>query len=168
MELSGIFVKHILASIAIFLAKILTLISSWSISSKFFHFENHPKYSSAKYPLSSLNCLSIWAYPWGRSWRAAGRSIGEKLLSFDGVIAEPPRGTVELNDEGCLNYEVREDKVIAANKGWRPLYGDLAKGTSSAVALRVSWGWLFLLWESNEWFGPKNYVQGEGIFLVLK
>ena len=126
MELSKRLVNHFLASPARLWENSLALISSWSTSSRFVQSENHPKCSSAEYTLYPLNCLNFLAYPWGRSWRTVGRSIGANLLAFPGVIIGFARGievgvidginvlrgtaelwgAVKLDDEGCLISKV--------------------------------------------------------------
>ena len=114
MELSGRLVNHLLSSPASLWVNNLVLTSSWSTSSRLVQSMNQSKCSSAAYPLSPVNCLSIWAYPLGRSCRTTERSIWENLLAFVGVIAELWR-TVKLNEEGFLSSEVVGDKTVAEN-----------------------------------------------------
>ena len=109
MDFSRRLVNHLLSSPVRLSENSLTLTSSWSTSSRLVQSMNHSKCSSTAYPFSPINCLSLWAYPLGRSCRTTGRSIGENLLSFVGVIAELWR-TIKLNDEGCLSFEAVGDK----------------------------------------------------------
>ena len=84
----------------------------------------------------------------------------KQILKTIGLIEEPLRGTVEMNDEGSLSSEVGGGKVIAeygpltmefdeahleegrgnsrSYEGWGSLYGDSENGAGSAVASQVS------------------------------
>ena len=99
--------------------------------------------------------------------------MGENPVSFVGVMVEPSRGTIALNEEGYLSSKMSGSKVVAAggpltmefdeahleegrgrlesDEGWRSLSGGSEKGTILEVASRASWG-------SNEGFWPESYV----------
>ena len=82
--------------------------------------------------------------------------MGVRHLSLSGVMVEPSRGTIALNEEGSLSSEMNGSKVVAAGgpltmefdeahleegrghlksvEGWRSLYGGYRKVTGLVEA----------------------------------